>query len=234
LFTPAPVLCRLRGGATGFCLADLELLAVVATRLDPPRVPVDLGGVACESESKLKLRFLPSLDALRNDAGVMLGDASSSESSSSRSESDSGVLGRFDGARPLLPVGAALARREATDVRADLLTAFSAPGLTTFLCRLTVVVRVDLSVPWTVRLTTVGRKRFEIFIEVDRFMARSSRDAICLECSAASTSACSRAALEAACEFLTFAVAALPRWTLRFLGESALLSDRARPDPRKS
>jgi hypothetical protein len=182
----------------------------MAARLNPPRLAVDLGGVVCESESKLKTRFLPSLDALRNDAGVMLGDGSSSESSPSRSESDSGVLGRFDGARPLLPVGAALPRREATCVRADLLTAFNAPGLTTFLFRLTVVVLVDLSVPWTVRLTTVGRKRFETFAEVDRFMARSSRDAICLECSAASTSACSRAALKEACEFLAFAVAALP------------------------
>ena len=185
-------------------------LTEVVVRLNPPRLAVDLGGVVCESESKLKTRFLPSLDALRNDAGVMLGDASSSESSSSRSESDSGVLGRFDGARPLLPVGAALPRREATCVRADLLTAFSAPGLTTFLFRLTIVVLVDLSVPWTVRLTTVGRKRFETFADVDRFMARSSRDAICLECSAASSSACSRAALNEACEFLTFAVVALP------------------------
>lgn len=119
-------------------------------------------------------------------------------------------------------------------MRADLLTAFNAPGLTTFLFRLTVVVLVDLRVPWTVRLTIVGRKRFETFIDVDRFMARSSRDAICLECSAASTSACSRAALEAACEFLAFAVVALPMWSFRFLGESALLSDRARPEPRKS
>lgn len=104
------MLCKLRGGAAVFRWADLDLLTVVAARLDPPRVPLDLGGVACESESKLKTRLLLSLDALRNDAGVMLGDASSSESSSSRSESDSGVLGRFDGARPLLPLKAALVR----------------------------------------------------------------------------------------------------------------------------
>lgn len=119
-------------------------------------------------------------------------------------------------------------------MRADLLTAFNAPGFTTFRCRLTVVVLVDLSVPLIVRLTTVGRKRFETFKEEDRFMARSSRDAICLECSAASTSACSRAALVAASEFLTFVVAAFPIWTFRFLGESALLSDLARPELRKS
>lgn len=234
MFTPAPVLCKLRGIETGFCRADLVLLTAAAARLNPARLPVDLGGVACESESKLKIRCLPSLDALRNDAGVMLGDASSSELSSSRSDSDSGVLGRFDGARPLLPVGARLPRPDATCVRADFLTAFKAPGLTTFLCKLTVVVLLDLSVPCTVRLTTVGRKRFEIFVEVDLFKARSSRDAICLECSAALASACSRAALEVACEFLTLVVAALPMWTFRFLGDSTLLSDRARPEPRKS
>ena len=224
--------CKLRGIEASFCRVDLDLFTTIA-RVASPRFVFDRGGEACESESKLKTRLLPSFEALRKDAGVMLGDASSSDSSSSMSESEVGVLGLFEGARPLLPSIAALVRRWAACICADLLTAFKAPGFTTFRCRLTVVVLVDLSEPFAVRLITVGRNRFETVKAEDRFIARSSRDAICLECSAASTSACSRAAFVAAYRFLTFVVAESPVWILRLLGESALLSDLARPEPRK-
>ena len=85
------------------------------------------------------------------------------------------------------------------------------------------------------RLVTVGRIRLEMVSVVDRFTARSSRDAFCREYSAASISACSRAALTAASsEVLVFAVALLPMCVFRFLGDSVLFSDLARPAPRKS
>ena len=216
-----------------FCRVDLDLLSIV-TDIALLRFALARGGVACESRSKLKTRFLPSLDALRRDAGVILGDISSSESSSSGSVLDVGVLGRLEGARPLLPFVAALIRRGATFIREDLLTDFKAPGFTTFRCRLTVVSLVDLREPLAVRCIAVCRSRFETVKAEDRFIARSSRDAICLECSALSSSACSRAALVAASRLLIFAVVEFPVWTFRFLGGSVLLSDLARPDPRKS
>lgn len=140
----------------------------------------------------------------------MLGDASSSDSSSSVSESDVGVLGRFDGASPLLPVTAALLRRGAAFKREDLLTDFSAPGFTTLRCRLTVVSLVDLSEPLAVRCVAVCRNRFETVKAEDRFKARLSRDAFCRECSAASSSARSRAALVAASVLLNFVLPEFP------------------------
>lgn len=164
----------------------------------------------------------------------MFGDASSSESQSSSSELDIGVLGLLDGARPVLPIIVALVRRKASWMREDLLIDFKAPGLTTFRCMLTVVCLVDLREPLMVRRTTVGRDRLEMVKAEDRFIARSSRDAICLECSAASASARSRASLLATSIFLTLVVAGCPICTLRFLGEPTLLSGLERPEPRKS
>ena len=223
--TSTPVSCKLRGGEASFRRTDLYFFAVA---FEP-------GGEACESESKLNVRFLPSFEALRNEAGVILGDVSSSESSTSTSESEVGVLGRLEGARPFLPFIAALACREVVFKRVGLFTAFNAPGFNTFRCRLKVVVLDDLSEPLTVRLVTVGRIRLEMVNAVDRFTARSSRDAFCREYSAASISACSRAALAAASsEALVFAVALLPMCVFRFLGDTVLFSDLARPAPRKS
>lgn len=140
------------------------------------------------------------------------------------------MLGLLEGSKPFRPFTAALVRREVALSRAVLLTAFRAPGLVTFLCRFTVVVLVDLSEPLTVRFTELGRNLLDTLKADDRFMARSSRDAICLECSTASFSACSRAAFAVASCALAFG---FPASTLRFLGELAVLSEPARAEPRK-
>lgn len=111
----------------------------------------------------------------------MFGDASESESESSAPELDMGVLGLLEDARPLLPGTAALVCRSAACMREDLLIDFKAPGLTTFRCTLTTVVCLeDLRAPLMVRRITVGRDRLEMVKAEDRFIARSSRDAICL------------------------------------------------------
>lgn len=110
-------------------------------------------------------------------------------------------------------------------MREDLLIAFKAPVLTTFRCRLIVVCLVDFREPLVVCCSMIGR---------DRFIARSSRDAICLECSAASNSARSRAARDAASSGLTLVVAEWSTWIFRFLGEPTLLPDLGRPEPRRS
>lgn len=231
-FTPAPVSCKVREAEDSFCLVELDLLRA-AVWFAPTRFAFDRGGEACGLSSRLGKYFLPPLEALRKDAGVILGESSSSDSSSSTSESEVGVTGRLEGSRPLRPLTGTLARRglEVAVIRADLVTAFRAPGFATLRCRLTVVVLVDLSEPFTVRLKAVGRSLLETVNADDRFMARSSRDAICLECSAASNSAFSRAAFVFESCVLAFEYAGS---TLRFLGESVARSDLARADPRKS
>lgn len=196
-------------------------------------VAFEASGEACESESRVSTRFLPSFEALRNEAGVMLGDASPSESSTSTSESDVGVFGLLEDASPFLPFVAVCVRRDVVLKRVGLLTAFNAPGFVTFRCRLTVVVLDNLRDPLTVRLVIVGRIRLEMARAVERFTARSSRDAFCLECSAASISAFSRAARVAASSSV-FACALLPTFSFRFLGDSVFFSDLARLVPRKS
>lgn len=126
------------------------------------------------------------------------------------SELEVGVLGLFEGGRPFLPVIIVLERRDVAFKRADLLTVFNAPGFTTFRCRLTVVVLDDLRELLAARLITAGRSRFEIVKAVDRLEARSSREAFCLECSAASISARSRAASIAAFMFFVFTATDFP------------------------
>lgn len=199
----------LRAVEVVFCRVDLDLSTAVV-RLKSLRLKFVRRGVGCDSEPTSRARFLPPFDALRKEAGVMFGDASSSESQSSSSELDIGVLGLLDGARPVLPIIVVLVRRKASWMREDLLIDFKAPGLTTFRCMLTVVCLVDLREPLMVRRTTVGRDRLEMVEAEDRFIARSSRDAICLECAAASASARSRASLLATSIFLTLVVAGCP------------------------
>jgi hypothetical protein len=143
------VSCKSRGPAASLCFADLPL-TTAAARVASLRFAVDRGGVACEFKIELNGRFFPSFDALRREAGVMLGDVSSSESYSSASELDMGVLGRLEGASPFLPAVAWEVRLGADCVREGLLMDFRAPGLATFRCKLTVVSLVDLRAPLAV------------------------------------------------------------------------------------
>lgn len=125
----------------------------------------------------------------------MLGE-SWSDSDSSAPELDVGVLGRFVGGIPFLLVAPdAAVRPMAVCTREDLPTGFRAPGFVALRWKLTVVSRVDLTEGSFVCRTAVVRERLETVTE-DRFMARSSRDAICCECLAASSSARSWAALD--------------------------------------
>jgi hypothetical protein len=143
------------------------------------------------------------LDALRRDAGVMLGD-SSSESGSSAPELDVGVLGRFWGGIPFLPVPLEILRPRAACTREVLLIGFRAPGFVALRWKLTVVSLVDLTEGNFVCRNVVVRERLET-LTADRFRARSSREAICCESLAASSSARSWAAFDRALAFFAFA-----------------------------
>jgi hypothetical protein len=68
-------------------------------------------------------------DALRKDAGVILGDASSSESDTVVLVSRTGVLGLLSVRSPLLLSSIGMVRRELDCELVDSLVAFSARGL---------------------------------------------------------------------------------------------------------
>jgi hypothetical protein len=165
-------------------------------------------------------------DALRREAGVILGELSSSELDGSPRALLVGVLGRVC-ERACLPTGFVV-RGRARECN-GCFTALKAPGFGTLRWKLTVVMRVDLI---DVRLfrRSLARARREVVTGVDLFRARVSRDAIWRECSAASLSARSRATSDSTLVFFVLAAVDLPVDVLRFLGNDGL-SDFAVTDP---
>lgn len=173
------------------CCVDLFGDAAAADVAFPMRLVFVRGRLVGETSTASKARFLSSFEALRNEAGVMLGDTLWSEiySEPSVSELELGVLGRLGGGKPFLLFMDTSVRRNTLCMREDMLTGFNAPGLAVLRCILTVVCLVDVKELLAVCRTAVGRNRFDLVMVADRFIARFSRDAICLECSAALTSA---------------------------------------------
>jgi hypothetical protein len=99
--------------------------------------------------------------------------------------------------------------------------------------KLTVVRRVDLIEGNCVR-TCVERGRREPITDLDLFMARFWREAICRECSAASRRNRSPAASDCELAFFAFVVAESSKHIFLRFGDKWLSSDAARPAAMRS